>query len=78
MRATSSFASPASLQISMENNQLNEHKQKLQKRGAEEKHLVSSLNQIITRLKKEITDTNVTPLAPCCLAYARARNRPHV
>lgn len=37
---------------------MNAHRQKLQKRVADEHHLIDTLNKISVKLKKEITDTN--------------------
>ena len=45
-------------ELKQENNQLEKWKAKLQKHTNDEHHLVDTLDKIVVKLKKEITDTN--------------------
>ena len=40
------------------NNKMNKRRNKLAKRVRDEHHLIDTLNKIVVKLKKEITDTN--------------------
>ena len=44
--------------LSAENTRMQQRRNKLQKRVADEKHLIETLTKITVKLKKEITDTN--------------------
>ena len=44
--------------MTRQNNKMNKRRNKLAKRVRDEHHLIDTLNKIVVKLKKEITDTN--------------------